>query len=76
MAAVLRIKVKPNAKASSLEQMPDGSWQASLKSPPVDGKANKELVALVAQRFGCRKAAVRIKTGAAGRMKVVEVETG
>jgi uncharacterized protein len=70
----LRIKVKPNAKVSQLVQMPDGSWQAKLKSPPVDGKANEELVALVAKQFNCRKAAVAIKAGASGPTKLVTVE--
>jgi uncharacterized protein len=66
--------VKPRAKVSSLTQVPDGTWIAKLKSPPVDGKANEELVALVAEHFRCRKAAVAIKVGAAGRIKLVRVE--
>jgi len=70
---ILQIKVKPNARASSLEQQPDGTWTAQLKSPPVDGKANKELIALVADRLGCRKADVEIKSGASGRMKLVRI---
>lgn len=71
----LQVKVKPNARSSSLLQGADGTWTATLKSPPVDGKANEELVALVAKHFGCRKADVRIKAGASGRMKRVEVGT-
>ncbi len=70
----LRIKVKPNARTSSLGQQADGTWLAHLKSPPVDGKANEELIALVAAHFGCRKAAVAIKSGATGRLKHVKVE--
>lgn len=69
----LRIKVKPNARTSSLEQSADGGWIAKLKSPPVDGKANRELVELVADHFRCSKSAVTIKTGAASRTKVVQV---
>ena len=72
---VLRIKVKPNARASSLEQLPDGTWQAKLKAPPVDGKANEELIALVAEHFRCRKSAVVIKAGASARNKVIRIET-
>lgn len=45
-----------------------------MKSPPVDGKANAELIELVAERFGCRKAAVSIKAGTAGRVKLVRIE--
>jgi len=75
MATVLiQIRVKPKSRTSSLAQTPDGTWVARLKSPPVDGKANEELVALVAERFQCRKADVSIKSGAAGRMKLVKVE--
>lgn len=75
MATVLmRIKVKPRARNSDLVQVPDGTWLARLKSPPVDGKANEELVALVAEHFKCRKAAVSIKSGASGRTKLVKVE--
>ena len=72
---ILQVKVRPRAKASSLEQVPDGTWVAKLKAPPVDGKANEELVALVAEHFGCHKAAVTIKTGTSGRLKLVQVQT-
>ena len=72
---ILRIKVKPNARISSLEQQADGTWLARVKAPPVDGKANEELVALVAERLGCRRSAIAIKSGAGARMKLVEVDT-
>ena len=70
----LQIKVKPRSRISSLEETPDGTWIARLKSPPVDGKANAELIKLVAERFGCGKSAVTIKSGAGARMKLVKVE--
>jgi uncharacterized protein (TIGR00251 family) len=73
LVPVLQIKVKPNARISSLVRQPDGTWMAQLKSPPVDGKANKELIALVADHFGCRKVEVVIKSGASGRMKLVKI---
>jgi uncharacterized protein (TIGR00251 family) len=74
-AIVLHVKVRPNARTSSLHEVTDGTWQAQLKSPPVDGRANEELIALVADHFGCRKSAVVIKAGASGRTKLVKVET-
>ena len=69
----LSVKVKPNARASSLEQV-DGAWLAQIKAPPVDGKANAELIALIAEKFGCRKNQVTIRAGASGRMKLVRIE--
>lgn len=71
----IQVKVKPNARDSVLEApQGDGPWLARLKSPPVDGKANSELIALVASRFGCPRAAVSIKSGANGRMKRVVID--
>jgi uncharacterized protein (TIGR00251 family) len=68
---VLQVKVKPNAQASSFGQSSEGMWLAQIKSPPVDGKANQELITLVAEHFQCAKSAVSIKTGAPGRLKLV-----
>ena len=71
---VMQIKVKPNARESVLEQADDGTWTARLKSPPVDGRANQELMALVARHWGCPKSAVELKTGASGRLKLVRID--
>ena len=71
---LIQVRVKPNSRVSLLEQQPDGTWLADIKSPPVDGKANEELIALVAKRFGCRKSEVSIKSGASSRLKLVRIE--
>jgi uncharacterized protein len=70
----IQVKVKPGSRVSTLEKGSDGVWLARLKSPPVDGKANAELVALIAERFGCRKADVEIRSGAGGRMKLIRID--
>jgi uncharacterized protein (TIGR00251 family) len=71
---ILKIKVKPGARKDALEQLADGGWQASVRAPPVDGKANAAVIALVAAHFGLRKAQVSIRSGASGRMKLVQLE--
>lgn len=73
MSQTLQIRVKPNARVSLLTPAEEGPWLAQLKSPPVDGKANAELIALVAGHFGCPKSAVTIKSGAGARLKLVRV---
>ncbi len=69
----IQVKVKPNAHVSGLEQAGDCTWLARVKSPPIDGKANQELVALIARHFDVRKAQVSIKSGASGRLKLVRI---
>jgi len=70
----LKVKVKPGAREEWFRPLPDGSWQASVKAPPVDGKANAALIALVSAHFGLRKTQVSIRSGAGGRLKLVQLE--
>jgi len=72
--SLLKIKVKPGSREEGLDQLGDGTWLARIKALPVDGKANAALIALVAKRLGKRKAQVSIRSGASGRMKLVQVE--
>ena len=74
MPRMLTVWVKPNAKASLLEQNADGEWIARLKAPPVDGQANRELIALLARHFQCPKSAITIQTGLTSRRKRVRIE--
>ena len=73
MSRTLKVKVKPGSRADGLAQQADGTWLARVKAPPVDGKANEALIALVAVHFGVRKAQVSIKSGASSRLKLVTV---
>lgn len=72
----IQVKVKPNSKVSSLEALPDGTWVARVKATPVDGKANHELIAIVAEQFGVAKRDVTISSGAAGRSKWIMIDDG
>ena len=71
---VIQVKVKPNSRASLLEQREDGTWLAQIKSPPVDGKANEELLALVAKHFKCHWSDVSIKAGGSSRIKLIRID--
>jgi uncharacterized protein len=39
------------------------------------GKANAELIELVAKHFGCRRSDVSIRRGASSRLKLVKIES-
>ena len=70
----LQLKVKPGSRVEELTQLEDGTWLARVKAPPVDGRANEAVVALVAAHFAVRKAQVTIKSGASGRLKLVQID--
>ncbi|QIR39559.1 DUF167 domain-containing protein [Tolypothrix sp. PCC 7910] len=70
-----QVKVKPNSKQQKIEEQADGSLNVHLKSPPVDGKANEELIKLLAEKFKVPKSYITIKSGATSRQKLVEIDT-
>ncbi|MFV1995728.1 MAG: DUF167 domain-containing protein [Verrucomicrobiales bacterium] len=78
--STLRIRVTPKAKRSEILGWAKGEegefLRVKLAAPPVDGKANKALVAFVAGELGLRKSQVRILRGERSRVKVLEVDAG
>ncbi|GBE93416.1 DUF167 domain-containing protein [Nostoc cycadae] len=70
-----KVKVKPNSKQQKIEEQADGSLTVHLKSPPVDGKANEELIKLLADKFDVPKSYVTIKSGLSSRQKLIEIST-
>ena len=70
-----QVKVKPNSKQQKIEEALDGSLTVHLKSPPIDGKANEELIKLLAEKFHVPKSKISIKTGLTSKNKLVEIDT-
>ncbi len=69
-----KVKVKPNSKQQSIKEETDGSFTVNLKSPPVDGKANDELIRVLAEKFNVPKSKIRIKSGLSSRQKLIEID--
>lgn len=69
---LLPVKVVPNASRSELgEWMDDGHLKIRIQSPAVDGKANKALLAFLAELVGVSKNRISIRSGLTGRQKVI-----
>lgn len=70
---VITVRAKPRSPVSSLEPDDSGTWIARLRSSPVEGKANAELIGLVAKHFGCPKSSIAVVSGASARLKLVRI---
>ena len=70
----IKVKVKPNSRQQKIEQSDDGTWIVNLKSQPIDGKANQELIKLLAQYCQVTKKQITIKTGQTTKTKLVEID--
>jgi hypothetical protein len=70
----LTIHVKPRSSRPGVSERDDGSLVVQVRAPPVDGKANDEVIRLLAEYLGCPRSGLRIKSGAGGRTKLVEID--
>ncbi len=69
----IAVKVKPNAKQQKITMVEDGSLVIALKSSPIEGKANQELIKLLAEYYQIAAKDVVIKSGRSSRNKLVEI---
>ncbi len=68
----LGIRVQPRASRSQVVGwLADGALKLAVASPPVDGEANKAVVALLAEHFHLPKREVVLVSGEKGRNKVI-----
>ena len=72
--ARIAVKVHPRARRTGFAGRFGDAWKLDLAAPPVEGKANEECIRFFAGLAGVPRARVRIVTGAASRLKVIEVE--
>ncbi len=68
------IRVVPNAsKTEVVGWMSDGCLKMKIAAPPVDGKANQELVSYLAKKFRVSKSEIEITNGLASKKKTVRL---
>jgi len=67
------VKVVPNAKQNKVVEEA-GRLKVYLTAPPVEGKANKDLIEFLSEHFGVKKNKIKIIRGEKLRDKVVEIE--
>jgi uncharacterized protein len=65
----LQLKIIPRSSHSALIGCEGGRLKVRLKAPPVEGRANKELIGLFAKLFKLPKCDISIETGEGSRFK-------
>ncbi len=70
---LVEIHVIPRAKKVKIEERGKNSLKVHLLSPPVDGRANKELVTILARYYGKSKSSIIIRKGFRSRDKIIEI---
>jgi uncharacterized protein (TIGR00251 family) len=69
----IKIKVEPRSSKSGVVGPYGDALKVKLTSPPVEGKANKELIEVLAKAFGVAKKDVEIISGQSSKNKIVKL---
>ena len=68
----IQVKIIPGARKTRVETEAEG-LRVYLNAPPVDGKANKALIEVLAEHFGVRRQQVEIIKGLKTRHKTIKI---
>jgi uncharacterized protein len=71
---LLHLHVQPKASKSRIVGLHDSCLKLTVAAPPVEGKANKEVVKFLAAVLGVPARDVTVKSGIQARRKLVAVK--
>ena len=66
---IVNVKAQPRSSRAGIDGTLGDALKVRIRSAPVDGKANRELVETLADAFGIPKAAVEFKGGESSKQK-------
>ncbi len=70
----LEIRVKLNSKKAEVVQNENEPLTVRVTARPIEGKANEQIIELLAEYFHKPKRAISIIAGVRGKTKIVEVK--
>jgi len=71
---MLEVRVVPNAKESSVEQVGEGQFKIKTTAKPQHGEANKAIQALLADYLDIPKSKLWLKRGESSKIKYFEID--
>ena len=70
----LSVRLTPRASREEIAGFEGETLRVRVTAPPVEGRANRALVRLLAKRLGLPRGAVRVVAGQTSRSKVVAID--
>lgn len=71
----ISVRVKANAKENEVQETGKNQFLVKVKAPAKEGKANKELIEVLAKHFKVPKSCVTIIAGLKSNRKIVSIES-
>ena len=69
----IKVRVLPKSSRTEIIGIEGDTYKVKLTAPPMEGKANKALIELLAKKLGIGKGRVNIVSGSRSRLKRVRI---
>jgi uncharacterized protein (TIGR00251 family) len=74
MMVKILIQVHTGAKKNEAQRFSEGVWHIKIAAPPVEGKANKELIKFLSEVLDISKSRISIEKGTTSHKKLLTVD--
>ncbi|MBI2056211.1 MAG: DUF167 domain-containing protein [Candidatus Sungbacteria bacterium] len=75
MTYTITVFAKPASRENNVEKIGNAEFRVSVKEPPIQGRANAAVIALLAEYFNVSRAQIQIIRGHASREKIIRIST-
>ena len=72
---ILRLHLQPGARKNEITGLLNNRLRIKIKAPPVGGKANREIIDMLADEFKTRKSHINITSGKLNRNKTIDIHS-
>jgi uncharacterized protein len=70
---VIKVKVIPRSSRTEILGKENDIYRMKLTDPPVEGRANKAVIELLAEKLGVPRREIEIVSGKTGRLKTIRI---
>ncbi|MBU2566262.1 YggU family protein [Patescibacteria group bacterium] len=70
---IISVRIIPNAKKTEVVGYEGKTLKVRVSAPPIEGKANKELIKLMADLCDCSPSEIEIIKGQTTKLKLLDV---
>jgi hypothetical protein len=70
---ILSIHLIPNARANEIVGFEEGALRVRIAAPPIEGKANEELIRFLAKALDLAPSEIALKSGQGSRHKRIDL---
>ncbi len=73
---ILRLRIQPKASRDAfIAPYGENHYKVAISSPPVDGKANQQLIKFLSKKFGLPRSKISLESGERSRSKSLRLKS-